>query len=581
MASRIVDDGPPPQRSRSLSVVVVAHNNAATLPATIERLHRALVVTTEESEIIVFDDGSTDDTEAAIAGLAGRVSTMRVIRFEGQRGAGHCFTAGVREAKCSFVVYVPADNTWPYRSYIELFGNIGKADVITSYANNLFANLPPVRRWASRVYKVLLDAVFGLRLHYYNGLTIYPLAFLKSVRLESSGLGFQAEALIRAIGAGYSFVETALPIDQTTAVNARPLTPRNIFDAMAMIVRVGVQTRLASSAIGRRPAATNPVQRSQTVDELGLRIEPSATAGAGGALNEVPKGLRIAITGASSGIGRALAQAFYKDHRLFICARRMDRLSQIAALDSSIRAVTCDVTNEQQVANFRALIEAEAGGLDVLINCAGTFGEIGDLASTNTAKWWDTLRVNLLGPYLTIKHCLPLLERGRKPRIVNLAGGGAFSPFPNYSAYACSKAALVRLTECLAAELQPMRIRVNAISPGIVATEIHKTTLAAGEARAGRLQYRRTLAILEEGGPPVDNLINCVRAMLTPGFDHLTGKTISSNFDPWQTVDFSAHIDDIATSDLYTMRRIDLANLTDGYLRKTLSEAWANFGSGS
>ncbi len=576
-----IDDGPPPLRSRSLSVIVVAHDNGASLAATIERLQRALVVTTEEAEIIVFDDGSTDGTAAVAADAARQHDTVRIIRSDTQMGAGHCFTAGIREAKGNFIVYVPADNTWPYRSYVELFGNIGKAEVITSYANNMFANMPRARRWASQFYTFLLDTVFGFNLHYYNGLTVYPASFLKSIRLESPGFGFQAEALIRAISAGYSFIETALPVDQNTTVTARPLTPRNIFDALAMIVRVGVKAYVSGSPARQRRAAAESVQRSQAIDELGLSLEPSTRPGAGQAVGDVPNGLRVAITGASSGIGAALARMFGQDHKVFICARRTDRLNELASHMPSIRAMTCDVTDEIQVAKFAALIESEAGGLDVLINCAGTFGEIGPLAVTDSVEWWDTVRVNLLGAYLTIKHCLPLLERGRKARIINMAGGGAFSPFPNYSAYACSKSALVRLTECLAAELQPMGIRVNAVSPGIVATDIHRATLAAGEVRAGRLQYRRTLAVLADGGPPLDNLVNCVRAMLTPSFDRLTGKTISSNFDPWQTGDFLAHIDDITMSDLYTMRRIDLANLTDGYLRKTLSEAWANFGSGT
>ena len=580
--SRVEDDDElPPLKSRSLSVIVIAHNHAESLQATVESIHSALVVTTENSEIIIYDDGSTDDTAAVAGGLERRFKGVRVISFATQAGVGHRFKEGIREANCNFIVYIPADNSWPYRSYIELFGNIGKAEIITSYANNLFLRMPRMRRAASKLYTFLLDQAFGLKLHYYNGLTIYPSSYLSSIQLVSAGFGFQAEALIRAIRAGYSFVETALPIAENAAVRARPLTSRNIVDALAMIIRVKIKDTFSRPPITSRRRTAESVQWSQSVEELGLNLEPSVEHRHEGAANKVPRGLRIAITGASSGIGEALARRFGADHQVFICGRRTDRLDGIVEQMPSVRAMACNVTDEQDVLKFAAMIDAEAGGLDVVINCVGTFGEIGSLASTDTEKWWETLRVNLLGPYLTIKHCLPILERGRKPRIINFAGGGAFSPFPNYSAYACSKAALVRLTECLAAELQPKGIRVNAVSPGIIATDIHKATLAAGEMRAGRMQYRRTMAILAEGGPPLDNLINCVQAMLTPSFDHLTGKTISSNFDPWQTDDFLAHIDEIVTSDLYTMRRIDTANLTAGYLRNTLSKAWANFGSGN
>jgi hypothetical protein len=77
----------------------------------------------------------------------------------------------------------------------------------------------------------------------------------------------------------------------------------------------------------------------------------------------------------------------------------------------------------------------------------------------------------------------------------------------------------------------------------------------------------------------MDNLIECVKVMLSPSFDRLTGKTISANFDPWETEAFRTHINDITASDLYALRRIDVANLNDGYLRKKLSQFWAGFGS--
>ena len=119
----------------------------------------------------------------------------------------------------------------------------------------------------------------------------------------------------------------------------------------------------------------------------------------------------------------------------------------------------------------------------------------------------------------------------------------------------------MRLTECLAAELAPLNIRVNAISPGFVPTEMHQATLNAGPERAGRMQFQRTQAILRQGGPSMENVVNCVRWMLSPTLDELTGKTISSNFDPWQTTTFKECIPDIVRSDLYALRRINIVNV--------------------
>lgn len=577
MALNRPDDWPAQLTTRSLAVIVVAHDDANGLAATVERLYRAVVVTTEDFEILIFDDGSTDESAAVAHELATRFSGVRLIRLDSRMGAGHCFARGCREARSNFVVYVPADNTWPYRSYVELFGNIGKADIVASYSSNLLASMPPLRRLVSRTYTAMLNVVFRFGLHYYNGLTIYPITFLRSINLTAPGFGFQAEALIRSLSAGYSFLEVALPVDNATAVKSRSVTPRNIVDALIMMARLGAQFYFAPVSLKGRRLVRSPVNMGPPVDDLDLNARSSRAPAL-----KPPTALRIAITGASSGIGEALARALGSDgHRVFICARREERLAAIAHQVPSVRAITCDITDEGQVADFVSAIASEVDGLDALINCAGGFGEIGPAISTDSAAWWDTIRLNVFGPYLTIKHCLPLLENGRKARIVNLGGGGAFSPFPNYSAYACSKAALVRLTECLAVEFQPRNIRVNGISPGVVATEIHKATLEAGEERAGRPHYRRTLSIMADGGPSLDGLIGCVRAMLSPSFDRLTGKTISSNFDPWQTDAFLAHIDDITASDLYTLRRLNVANLNEGYLRTTLSQAWADFGSSS
>src|SRR5262249_9635289 len=99
--------------------------------------------------------------------------------------------------------------------------------------------------------------------------------------------------------------------------------------------------------------------------------------------------------------------------------------------------------------------------------------------------WWQTIETNLRGAFLIAQHMVPLLRNGNWPRLINFSGGGAFSPLANYSAYACAKAAIVRLTECLAEELAPANIRVNAVAPGFVPTEMHQATLAAGESRAG------------------------------------------------------------------------------------------------
>src|SRR5262249_52865162 len=119
----------------------------------------------------------------------------------------------------------------------------------------------------------------------------------------------------------------------------------------------------------------------------------------------------------------------------------------------------------------------------------------------------------------------------------------------------------------------------NAVAPGFVATEAHEATLAAGPERAGVLQFRRTQSILEDGGAGVANVVECVRALVSPLSRGLTGKTISANFDPWRTSAFAMRIADISRSDLWTMRRLNIVNLAEGSLKRSLAEAWASHGT--
>src|SRR5262249_1103859 len=143
--------------NRALTVVVVAHNEAQTLLGTIERVYRALIITVEDFAIIIFDDGSSDDTRAVAEAASQKFPFVTVRGNERRKGVGSCTVEASKEAESAYLVYVPADNTWPLRSFIELFGNLAKADVVTSYSNNLMAAMPTPKRLISRSYSLILN----------------------------------------------------------------------------------------------------------------------------------------------------------------------------------------------------------------------------------------------------------------------------------------------------------------------------------------------------------------------------------------------------------------------------------------
>jgi NAD(P)-dependent dehydrogenase (short-subunit alcohol dehydrogenase family) len=567
---------------RSVSIFIPALNEEENLKPTVARLIEALTVTVEDYEIIVIDDASSDRTGAVANSLAMENSAIRVLHNSHNMGLGYCFAQGYREARKDFFVYIPGDNTWPYRSFVELFGNLGRADVVTSYAINPDVR-PFGRRVVSRLYTRVLNLLFGRHLQYFNGLTIYPVDFLRRNPATTFGFGFQAEVLLKALNLGLSYIEVGLPIDERAAGRSKAVNLTNIVSVLATLIRVFIDLRIMRH---RQLDEWSPNVRAphgaMSIEELGF--DPEVQASLAHETDPAVRAQFVLVAGASSGIGAALARDLSSvGYQVLACSRSLDRLRAAFADYPNVQYLACDVSNVAAVAELVELVRERTERLDVLINCAGGFGAIGAIDQIDAAEWMRTVSNNLFGSFLTIKHFLPLLANSPAPRVINLSGGGAFSPFPNYSAYACSKAALVRLTETLAIELAPHGIAINALAPGFVATRTHETTISAGPEKAGQVQFHRTQRLLRQpddgaSDARMETVCRCVRALVSPAYRGLTGKTISANFDPWASDAFRRYLDEITRSELYTMRRTNLVNLPEGHLRTSLMKTWAKHG---
>lgn len=281
----------------------------------------------------------------------------------------------------------------------------------------------------------------------------------------------------------------------------------------------------------------------------------------------------ILITGGGSGIGAAIAQGLDSEvYDIIICGRKIKKLEKVAKKNLNIYPYPCDVSNESKVKKMFNFVNKKFGRLDVIINCAAVQGEIGRIDKTNPTDWKKTVEINLLGTYLTIKYFLELLLKSNTKKIINFAGGGAFNSFPNYSAYAVSKAGVVRLTENIAEELKELDVKANCVAPGFVTTDIHKQTLRAGKKKAGKKYYDFTVEKLKKGGEPIEMGVECVKFLISTDSGNLTGKTISANFDRWKEKKFRKYIPEINESDLFTSRRINPNNLEEKYKKEKMGK---------
>jgi 3-oxoacyl-[acyl-carrier protein] reductase len=267
------------------------------------------------------------------------------------------------------------------------------------------------------------------------------------------------------------------------------------------------------------------------------------------------------ITGAGRGIGRAIALAFAREGAdVVITSRTLSEVADTAeearALQRRAVALLVDVSNRDEVQGMVAQAIAEFGKVDVLVNNAGIYGPIGPLVDNDPEEWVRTIGINLFGAFFCMQAVLPFMVRQGGGKIINLSGGGASSPLPNFSAYAVSKVAIARLTENLADEVNGANIQVNAIAPGPVNTRLTDEVVAAGAA-AGEEMLARTLRQKETGGVPPERAAALAVFLASEESGGLTGRLISAVWDDWEN--FDGRIEQIMASDLYTLRRV-----TDG-----------------
>jgi 3-oxoacyl-[acyl-carrier protein] reductase len=243
---------------------------------------------------------------------------------------------------------------------------------------------------------------------------------------------------------------------------------------------------------------------------------------------------------------------------LALVARTESELEETAqmirAAGHRVVAVTADVSHREYVERAVSQALETFDRVDVLVNNAGVQPPIGPLWQNDADEWMRAVAVNLFGPMLCIKAVLPGMMERKRGKIVNLSGGGATGPRPNFGAYAASKAALVRLTETLAMELAPYNIQINALAPGAINTRMLDQVLAAGELAGAELAQaqRRT----ERGGTSIERAAQLAVFLASADSDGLTGKLVAAPHDDWQTWN-AARIAALNESPWYTLRRID------------------------
>jgi len=229
------------------------------------------------------------------------------------------------------------------------------------------------------------------------------------------------------------------------------------------------------------------------------------------------------VTGATSGIGMATARKFAEQGgKVAAVGRKKDVLSKIAS--RNIQTYAVDLLNERETAAFVQSVLKDFGQIDVLVNAAGIIAS-GTVENTTLSDYDLMMNINVRSVFQLMQVALPSIIE-RKGNIVNVSSVTGLRAFPNVFAYCVSKAAVDQLTRCAALELAPKGVRVNAINPGVVRTNLHRNSGMSEDAYAAFVERSKTTHPIGRVGDP-EEIADLILFLASSKAGWITGVTYS------------------------------------------------------
>jgi len=237
----------------------------------------------------------------------------------------------------------------------------------------------------------------------------------------------------------------------------------------------------------------------------------------------------LLITGATSGIGKATALRFAQAGASVAAVGRNEQASlelqkQIDSAGAQCLAISADLSQEGESDGIIAKTVERFGGIDFLVNAAGHISS-GTIETTSLQAWDAMLEINLRAPFVLMQKALQTIIK-RRGNIVNVSSVTGLRAFPGVLAYCVSKAGLDQLTRCAALELAAQGVRINAVNPGVVVTEIHKRGGMSEEQYDAFLEHSKTTHPLGRVGQPQE-IAELIFFLASDRASWITGATYS------------------------------------------------------
>lgn len=238
---------------------------------------------------------------------------------------------------------------------------------------------------------------------------------------------------------------------------------------------------------------------------------------------------QVIITGASSGIGRATAMRFGRAGATVVAVGRdaaalADVARAVEGEGGTCSTVTADVTEAAAPSRIVAAALKQMGGLTTLVNAAGIIGN-GSIETTTDEEWDTMMDINARAPFRLMRAAMPALIES-KGSVVNVSSVTGLRSFPGVLAYCVSKSAIDQLTRCAALEVAAKGVRINAVNPGVVISNLHRRGGMNEEKYSAFLEHSKATHPIGRPGEPTE-IADLILFLASPGAAWITGETVS------------------------------------------------------
>ncbi len=231
-----------PEDLQSITFLVPALNEERKIEDTVKTIIRAINHFRCDYEILLVNDGSTDATPQIMDRLARENQRIRVLHNKKNLGLGGAYKRGIQHVRKDYIMWVSGDNAETAEHIINIISHVGQADIVIPVLK-AGPTRPLLRRITSRLFTIIVNFLFGLKINYYNGAVVHRADLLKKITIRTNSFAYQAEALVKLSRLGCSYVEVPYSSATYDGLFSYAMRPKNLLAVLKTLVSLFLEVR--------------------------------------------------------------------------------------------------------------------------------------------------------------------------------------------------------------------------------------------------------------------------------------------------------------------------------------------------